>query len=129
MEIAFEGDHKGANLSDGLFEWNTKGIDPGNYALIFTATDRIETDTLQVLVSIGNVNRPPKFEFFRDTIIEEQQKLNVSLEAEDPDGDEVVITMLRGPEGAVLTGNVLSWTPTFEQAGPHELSFFRFGWS
>jgi hypothetical protein len=62
-------------------------------------------------------NRPPRFLTTAPRSAREGSAYLYDLAASDPDGDEVAFSLLRAPEGAVLEGDVLKWTPSHAQAG------------
>lgn len=63
------------------------------------------------------INRPPRFLSVAPRIAREGSPYLYDLAASDPDGDEVAFSLLRAPDGAVLEGEVLKWTPNHTQAG------------
>lgn len=44
-----------------------------------------------------------------------------ALQVEDSEGDAVSVTLQQAPEGLVLNGTMLGWTPEIEQVGQHGL--------
>jgi hypothetical protein len=63
------------------------------------------------------INRPPRFISIAPRAAREGQPYAYGMAAQDPDGDAFAFTLLKAPEGAVLEGEVLKWTPTHAQAG------------
>jgi len=92
---------------------------------MFTATDAglpAQNDTLDVTISVGNVNRPPELDMIGDRTVTEGEPLEFSLTSSDPDSDELSYAIGNAPAGATLTDNsdgtaIFNWTPTFDQAG------------
>jgi hypothetical protein len=67
-------------------------------------------------------NPNPVIEALRDTTIDPGQTLAIPLFATDPRKDDVRFS-LAGPDGAALTKNLFTWTPTRQQAGKHAVVF------
>jgi hypothetical protein len=65
-------------------------------------------------------NHPPRFLSTAPRTAREGRGYVYELAASDPDGDTVAFSLLRAPEGAVLEGEVLKWTPTLAQAGQRQ---------
>ena len=59
-----------------------------------------------------------------DTTIKEGQPLAIFIDAEDEDGDELAFSAADLPDGAILVGNRLTWTPRFDQGDrTYEIQF------
>ncbi len=116
----------GAELNDSLFSW-TPGYDQsGEYEVTFRATDDGEPNLFDedtVTITVNNVNRPPVLSEIGDREIDEGQNLSISLEADDPDGDSLSFTAENLPAGATLEDDLFTWTPDFDQAGDHDVTF------
>lgn len=63
------------------------------------------------------VNRRPRFISLAPQLAREGEPYRYGVSALDPDGDEVSFSLLRAPEGAILEGGVLQWTPEHAQVG------------
>jgi RHS repeat-associated protein len=134
-----DGDHltyTGESLPDGstfdsstrIFRWtptyDQAGTEP--YAATFTATDPGGlSDTLAVLITVNQVNRPPQLEAIFDQAVDEGIELTFQLTGNDPDGDALTFSGQNLPSGAVIdqqTG-LFTWSPGFFQAGAYQLTF------
>jgi hypothetical protein len=62
-------------------------------------------------------NHPPRFLSTAPRTAREGSSYVYDPAVVDPDGDQVAFSLLRAPDGAVLEGEVLKWTPTHAQAG------------
>jgi hypothetical protein len=62
-------------------------------------------------------NRPPRFLSLAPLTAREGETYRYGVDAMDPDGDEVSYRLVRAPEGAILEGHVLKWTPGHGQVG------------
>ena len=75
--------------------------------------------------TVSNTNRPPVPYFARNKNADEGTELAFTLSASDPDGGPLIYSATGLPAGATLalaTG-AFSWTPTYTQAGEHEVTF------
>ncbi len=117
------------NTSTGLFSWTPSFNQEGNYADIeFTVTDNgtpMELDTELIMISVGNVNRPPVFAGVGTQAALEGETISFVVSATDPDGDAVVLIASGTPAGASfnMSTGVFSWTPTLAQAGAYVAVF------
>ncbi len=69
-------------------------------------------------------NLPPVVTAISDTTIGEGQPLTIFIDAEDEDGDELAFSAADLPDGAILVGNRLTWTPRFDQGDrTYEIQF------
>lgn len=71
------------------------------------------------------INRPPRFISIAPRMAREGEPYAYGMAAKDPDGDALAFTLLKAPEGAVLEGEVLKWTPTHAQAGRRQQFVLR----
>jgi hypothetical protein len=71
------------------------------------------------------LNRAPELVDQPDTSVAENEYLTFTLSASDPDGDSILFSSPDLPAGAALNGEtgVFEWTPDYEQAGGHTLTF------
>jgi hypothetical protein len=118
------------NSSTGAFSW-TPDFTQGNSApTVHTVTARVAkgndpssfAETV-AQITVNNVNRAPELvNVLPDTSITDGQTLTYTYTATDldiaTDGQTLIFTIVGGPAGATITpGGVLTWTPTFAQAG------------
>ena len=91
--------------------------------VIVTDGHRSRFDTFDILVA--NVNQAPQIVPQAPLFLREAQQFSINIEAGDADGDPLVFSVAGLPSGAPfneLTG-ILVWTPHYEQAGDHQLTF------
>ncbi|MCK5600953.1 hypothetical protein KAR91_03730, partial [Candidatus Pacearchaeota archaeon] len=74
-------------------------------------------------IHVPGSNNPPVFEPIGDKDVDEGQLLTFTVNAIDPDGDEVAYTAQPLPDGAEFTGDTFTWTPSFSQAGDYDITF------
>lgn len=69
-----------------------------------------------------NTNHPPVLESIGNQSVNEGQLLEFTVNASDPDGDNLIYAVENLPAGATFnpTTHVFSWTPNFNQAGNFE---------
>lgn len=104
---------------DQSFNYNEKGYH--TYKAI--ATDKGDHKvTKYVRVYFQGLERPPQL-FIDDGETEEGKHIEIPINAHDPNNDIVAITHSRLPRGAVYENNIFSWTPDFDQAGTHRITF------
>ncbi|MDP8241252.1 MAG: carboxypeptidase regulatory-like domain-containing protein [Candidatus Hatepunaea meridiana] len=114
------------------FGWTPDNEQAGNYDVTFIVTDATLTDEETITISVsdggGGRNRPPVLAHIGDREVDEEQILEFTLEATDPDDDDLAFFVENPPESAEFTDNgdgtaVFIWTPDNEQAGDYEVTF------
>ncbi|MEJ2418343.1 MAG: tandem-95 repeat protein [Exilibacterium sp.] len=126
----------GADLVDNnngtaVFTWTPDADDEGNHRLIFSVIDDgvpVQLDSEEVLISVGDVNRPPVLTSIGNHVIEVGSELNLTINATDNDGDAVALTANSVPEGATFADNgdntaAFIWTPDANDIGNHSVAF------
>ncbi|HUU27485.1 MAG TPA: putative Ig domain-containing protein [archaeon] len=113
------------------FSWTPGQDQSGNYQVLFTASDGKTggIDSANVIITVGNVNRPPKIDPVGDQVVAEGATLTIQVTASDPDaGNLVSITVSGLPSGAQLTAvaanpvtAAIKLTPGYQQAGVYEV--------
>lgn len=118
---------EGTNFDEatGEFTWQPSQEQQGNYKLEFSASDGQLKDTEVVMITVGDVNRPPQLENVSDQEIGEGKELSFTITASDPDGDNVTLSAASLPQGANFKAETgeFTWTPGYQQAGSYELEF------
>lgn len=115
-----------ATFAQGIFKWTPSAAQTGNYPVKFRAEDGSASDSLTVILSIGNVNRPPALSFTADTTIFENDSLALLISASDPDGTTPKLTISSDsalPKGCTVVTDQLrpgqgtiTWRPDFGQS-------------
>jgi hypothetical protein len=111
----------------GTGSWTTDYDDAGIYWVDFGVSDGkggIANET--VTITVEDVNRPPELDEIGDKSTNESGLLEFTVNATDPDGDELTYSVSNLPSGATFnsTTREFSWTPAFGQAGVyHDVSF------
>jgi hypothetical protein len=136
LSFAGNGLPEGATLTDqgdgtALFNWTPDFAQAGNHSVEFVVMDDgmpVASDSEEITVTIGNVNRPPILDPIGDRSVTEGEVLSFILTASDPDGDLLAYTVDGLPAGAELIDNgdgtaQFNWLPSTGQAGEYPVSF------
>ncbi|MFA5795511.1 MAG: putative Ig domain-containing protein [Candidatus Brocadiia bacterium] len=117
----------GATLDEatGVFAWTPDYTQAGSYAVTFTATANLLTDTKVITITVTNVDRAPVLVSPGNQVVNETQLLTFTLLVTDPDGDAIAYSMAPSPAGADLNAatGIFSWTPDYDQSGSYEIVF------
>jgi hypothetical protein len=105
------------------FSWTPSFEQSGTYGIQFIATDPAGlSDEKTAGITVIHVNRAPTIADVAPITIDENQPLQITLQAQDPDKEDagkLRFSAIDLPEGATLDpqSGVLEWTPTFDQSG------------
>ena len=107
------------NPETGVFAWIPEYNDEGDYDIRFTAEDDTYTDSMDLKITVFNMNRAPVIGYIGPKEVIEEETIEFKIFAEDPDGDELVFSAGNLPEGAIFDSmtQTFSWTPALKQAG------------
>ncbi|OGF25814.1 hypothetical protein A2303_07530 [Candidatus Falkowbacteria bacterium RIFOXYB2_FULL_47_14] len=116
------------NPATGTFSWTPCYDQAGNYEVTFIVMDSgnpLELDVVTVMITIGNVNRPPAIEPVQPQTVNEGQTLTFAVTAPDPDGDVVDLCASDLPDGAVFNPSTRQfiWTPSYLDGGNYVIVF------
>ena len=111
-----------ANL--GRLTWDTDYDDAGEYNLSLYVSDGIDGDTVQLKITVTDVNRAPVLVPVGALTGKEGERLEHQVAAIDPDGDNVYFAFTSTPSGALIgpTTGLLAWDVNYQQAGTHILT-------
>lgn len=131
LEFSATGLPEGATFSSstGDFFWTPTYEQSGSYQIDFQVTDSFSaSENTQVSITIENVNRPPAIEGVGTKTVDENEKLEFILTANDPDNADKGKVRLRAvtlPTGASFDAGSgqFSWTPTYDQSGRYVIEF------
>ena len=131
----------GATLSDAVtsggtsqwtFSW-TPGSDQANtYQLTFSVSDGTASKSEQLSIVVTDVNQAPSVSVTGTDTVNEGTEMTLVIAATDADGDELSMTDISLPDGAVLSEPAISgstyqwtfsWTPDYTQAGTYSFDF------
>ena len=113
------------NPTTHVFTWTPTNAQSGSYPVTFTVSDGLLTDSEQITISVGNVNRAPELTAIGNKNVNEGQLLQFTVTATDPDGDSLTYSTSALPSGAQFnpTTHVFTWTPTNAQSGSYPVTF------
>ncbi|MCK5217704.1 MAG: PKD domain-containing protein, partial [Methanosarcinales archaeon] len=122
--------YSASNLPDGAvfdpgtrtFSWTASFEQSGTYPDIhFEVNDGDLADYEDITIVIDNTNRPPVLDEIGDRTADENTLLEFTLTGTDPDGDGLTYSTFNLPDGADFDPGTqtFSWTPSFNQSGPH----------
>jgi len=105
----------GMKIEDGVLKWTPGAV--GEYLVSVIARDPQEAEYIQTFTLTVNGSRPPlnlpaRFLNDQERFAVVGQESRFQIEAEDPEGGEITISLLSGPSGMRLEGKELVWTPT-----------------
>ena len=110
----------GATFNAGAFDWRPGFDDAGRHQVVLQASDGDLTDEATVVINITDAPRAPTIDPIAQQTVAEGQPLTFMATGADPDGDPTHFTLIAGPLGAAVTrAGAFSWTPGFNDAGPH----------
>jgi putative Ig domain-containing protein/Big-like domain-containing protein/dockerin type I repeat protein len=122
----------GASFNEQLFEWTPAQDQSGNYVVLFTADDGGENgmDSARVVITVGDVNRPPEIDEIGDQVVTEGSTLSLEITASDPDEtdqltisvagvSEDMISLTYSPDNPVTATLVI--TPGYTDDGTYEV--------
>lgn len=112
----------------GSFYWTPTFSQEGNYVFRFIASDGSLADTERVMISVGNVNRPPILLPIDSQFFLEGNAAAFGIRGIDPDGDSIFLSADSIPTGAFFVDSLngrggFFWSPFFDQAGEHRPVF------
>ncbi len=88
--------------------------DSGVYSnIVFTASDGSLADSETITLTVNNVNRAPNLNPISDQIVDEGSSLNLTITANDPDGDTVALSVSGLPAFCDVFGTIGDWGMNF----------------
>ncbi len=112
------------DAASGEIAWPTDGVFPGDFLVSVVADDGrggTSTQTFTVRVDGAYQNGAPVISSRPALSLLVGRDWRYAVVADDPDGDPLTYAVVEGPDALTLDGNVLSWTPTAEDAGSHRV--------
>jgi hypothetical protein len=116
------------NADSMKFNWTPTYEQSGTFENVtFTVQDPSGlTQSTTMSIMVNHVNRPPILADVPPQAVDENMPLSVNLQGSDPDKEDqnsLQYSADKLPEGAILEGNNLAWTPTYEQSGEYTIQF------
>jgi outer membrane protein assembly factor BamB/PKD repeat protein len=111
--------------STGKIEWTAPEV--GVDELTLEVTVRVSDGELRgdrsFILKVVPGNRPPLLAEIGDKVVREDEILEFTVSATDPDGDQLRFTVEGLPEGASFENGKFSWRPSYDQAGRYHPIF------
>ncbi|MBI2557722.1 Ig-like domain-containing protein [Candidatus Woesearchaeota archaeon] len=95
-------------------EWKTGYSDAGSRRITVHAEGKGFSKDKNVNIVVNDVDRPLAFDEIGNKIANENEELKITLNANDPDGDEIIYNADHMPEGAALNGSIFAWKPSYD---------------
>lgn len=113
------------------FSWGPEYNQAGNYPVTIIVNDNgnpAESDSEEIVITVGNLNRPPALDPIGSRSVNYDETLSVLLTTSDPDGDNLTMSAANLPTGASFFDNgdgtaELDWTPGSDQMGNYPVLF------
>jgi len=113
----------GTLFAGNTFTWTPTYEQAGTYQVTFIVSDSLDTDSEAITMTVNGTNRAPVLTGIGDKSVSESAQLTFTVSATDPDGDTLAYSVQNLPVGALFIGNTFTWTPTYDQAGSHQVTF------
>jgi len=118
---------EGAEFQGNTMIWTPNYDQAGEYKVKFVASDGREQDEVEVRIVVENVDRPPVIQMSQSDgatlLISEGEQILLQVGATEPDGEDVSLSAVGLPQGAVFADGVFDWTPSYDQAGEYTVTF------
>ncbi len=114
---------RGAEFENGTFFWRPDYEQAGVYYVLFMARDGLAIDLAYMLIQVNNTNRPPVLASIGAKVVSENAELSFTINATDPDGDQIEYSAYGLPQGAEFKNGTFIWRPDYDQAGVHFVLF------
>ncbi len=114
---------RGAEFENGTFFWRPDYEQAGHYYVLFMARDGLAIDLAYMLIQVNNTNRPPVLASIGAKVVSENAELSFTINATDPDGDDIEYSAYGLPQGAEFENGNFSWRPDYDQAGLYFVLF------
>ena len=113
------------NPATGTFSGTPGFGDAGTVRVTFAVSDGTLSDDEEVTITVNNANRAPSLDVIGAKTVSEDELLEFTIAATDPDGDAMTYSASDLPQGAAFNPATRSftWTPTSTQAGTYHVLF------
>jgi len=113
----------GAEFENGNFSWRPDYDQAGDHYVLFVARDGLAIDLASTLIKVNNTNRPPVLAPIVAKVVSENTELSFTINATDPDGDDIEYSVYGLPYGAKFENGNFSWKPDYDHAGFYYVLF------
>ncbi len=104
--------------------YKTTYDDAGTYFVKVTATDGAISTSKFADINVRQTNRAPIFNPIKEIKVQEGDAISISLNAYDPDEDQLSYYLSNPPEDSSIDGNVFIWTPGFDTVNKQDTKRF-----
>ena len=101
----------------------TATFQAGNNAGAANIQAKVDNQTVNTTITIGNLNSPPVLDPIGDKTVNEGQQLQFTVSGSDPDGDSLTYSAIGLPTGATFNNGIFDWTPNYTQSGIYNIQF------
>ncbi len=112
----------GAVFVNNTFTWLTGADDIGNYSLLFTVSDGIDTASMTVYMEIKDVNYSPSAKVTGSTKAIAGEPISLVIEASDPDGDVLTYSLKAAPKTMAISGANINWNTSEDDDGTYKFT-------
>ncbi|MEK6984073.1 MAG: PKD domain-containing protein [Nanoarchaeota archaeon] len=95
-------------------EWKTGYKDAGSYEINIHAEGKGFSGDKIVNVVVNDLDRPIVFDKIGNRALNENEELKITLNANDPDDDEITYSASNLPQGAEFDDKVFTWKPGYD---------------
>ena len=94
--------------------WKPEFGDRGEYTVYVTASDGKNEETIPINITVLPLNKKPKIKIKNDElVVNENELLQFSVDAVDPDGTNLTVHLTNLPQGASFQDGTFSWVPPY----------------
>ncbi|MGM0509471.1 MAG: OmpA family protein, partial [Fusobacteriota bacterium] len=121
--VEIEGLPEKARFDDDRLKilWLPNDSDEGDHEMTVIAKVGNQEAKEKFTITILPRDRSPIIKKIGEIKINEGDKLELKIEAYDPDGDEIKLELENNPKEMTLEESVIKWTPDYGQAGEYEV--------
>ncbi len=110
----------------GQFTWTPALNQAGEHLVTFSVSDGNAKSSETIKITVANTNQLPVFVPMFTQLARENAEISFTVVTADPDADPVIVAATSGlPEGALFVprSGEFFWTPGYDQAGEHVITF------
>ena len=109
------------NPNTGLISWTPSFAQSGSHSVVVQVSDGAATPTQSFTIDVANVNGPPALDAIGSKSVNENQLLQFTISATEPDGEAITYSISNKPATANFDAatRTFTWTPAFNEAGTY----------
>ncbi len=107
------------------FSWTPAYDQGGTHTVTFSVSDGTDSAGQSAKIDVAGANRPPLLSHIDDQNVSEGGLLQLTVSGSDTDEDPITYSAVDLPQGASFdpVSKNFSWTPGYDQAGDHHVTF------